>query len=58
MASEVLIREIRYLRICGTPKDTAIAQIDQSLIVIFDVLLELIDYYPPWCKSLTKVISD
>ena len=34
-----------------------LAQIDQSLVVIF-VLLELIDYYPPWHKSLAKVISD
>ena len=58
MASEVLIREIRYLRTCGAPEDAAIAQIDQSLVVIFDVLLELIDYYPPWRKSLAKVISD
>ncbi len=58
MALEVLIREIQYLRTCGTPKDAAIVQIDQSLIAIFDVLLELIDYYPPWHKSLTEVISD
>ncbi|KAF8324899.1 uncharacterized protein EI90DRAFT_2220276 [Cantharellus anzutake] len=55
MGCEVLIREIMHLRSRMSPSDMATAECNRSLLIILDVLLELVNYYPFWEYSIKKI---